>query len=74
MVTEALRALREAEEEASRLREEVKSSSDENKVLRERLDGLVLAPVASSVAAVEARLTFDEVSGLCLNSALRSSC
>ena len=30
VVAEALRALREAEEEASRLREEVKSSSDEN--------------------------------------------
>jgi len=46
VVSEALRALREAEEEASRLREEVKSSSDENKVLRERLDGLAPAPVA----------------------------
>ena len=50
MVAEALRALREAEEEASRLREEVKSSSDENKVLRERLDGLVLAPIAGEAS------------------------
>ena len=34
VVAEALRALREAEEEASRLREEVKSRSDEAKVLK----------------------------------------
>ena len=60
MVAEALRALREAEDEASRLREEVKARDDENRMLEARLESLALAPVASPAAAVEVRrLTSD---------------
>ena len=63
VATEALRALRDAEEDAARLREEVKSRGDEVGALRDRLkkaEESALVATAPSVPAVEVRrLTSD---------------